>query len=44
MVLKVSSRAEISPFIVMDVMRVANQRAAEGRDVLHLEVGQPDTA
>jgi aspartate/methionine/tyrosine aminotransferase len=42
--LKVSNRAEISPFIVMDVMRAANQRAAAGKDVLHLEVGQPSTA
>ena len=44
MALKVSNRAEISPFIVMDVMRAANQRAAAGKDVLHLEVGQPSTA
>lgn len=41
MVLKVAGRGAISPFIVMDVMRAANQRAAEGGDVLHLEVGQP---
>src|SRR5512134_1966171 len=27
----------------MDVMRAANERAAEGGDVLHLEVGQPAT-
>ncbi len=43
MPLKVSSRGDIPPFIVMDVMRAANERAAEGRDVLHLEVGQPST-
>lgn len=33
----------IAPFIVMDVMRAANARAAGGEDVLHLEVGQPST-
>lgn len=38
---KASSRGAIAPFIVMDVMRAANERAAEGGDVLHLEVGQP---
>jgi aspartate/methionine/tyrosine aminotransferase len=43
MVLKVSRRGEIPPFIVMDVMRAANDRAATGADVLHLEVGQPST-
>jgi aspartate/methionine/tyrosine aminotransferase len=34
-------RDTISPFIVMDVMRAANERAAAGGDVIHLEVGQP---
>ncbi|NQV56403.1 MAG: aminotransferase class I/II-fold pyridoxal phosphate-dependent enzyme [Rhodospirillales bacterium] len=43
MTIKVSRRGGISPFIVMDVMRAANARAAEGCDVLHLEVGQPST-
>ncbi|MBT3915343.1 MAG: aminotransferase class I/II-fold pyridoxal phosphate-dependent enzyme [Rhodospirillaceae bacterium] len=28
----------------MDVMRAANERAASGKDVLHLEVGQPSTS
>ncbi|MGE4280972.1 MAG: pyridoxal phosphate-dependent aminotransferase [Magnetospirillum sp.] len=41
MAFKVAGRGAISPFIVMDVMRAANQRAAEGGDVVHLEVGQP---
>ncbi|MGF1609507.1 MAG: aminotransferase class I/II-fold pyridoxal phosphate-dependent enzyme [Kiloniellales bacterium] len=44
MALKQSSRGAIPPFIVMDVMRAANERAASGADVLHLEVGQPATA
>ena len=43
MVLKVSKRGAIPPFIVMDVLRVANEREAAGEDVLHLEVGQPNT-
>jgi aspartate/methionine/tyrosine aminotransferase len=44
MVLKISERGVIPPFIVMDVMRAANERAATGKDVLHLEVGQPSTS
>src|SRR5471032_2182150 len=44
MVLKVARRGQVPPFIVMDVMRAANERAAAGADVLHLEVGQPSTA
>jgi aspartate/methionine/tyrosine aminotransferase len=41
MALKSARRGHIDPFIVMEVMRAANARAAEGADVLHLEVGQP---
>ncbi len=36
MVLKVAKRGTIPPFIVMDVMREANVREAQGEDVLHL--------
>ncbi len=43
MALKVAKRGSIPPFIVMDVMRAANERAAGGEGVLHLEVGQPGT-
>lgn len=43
MALKVAKRGQVPPFIVMDVMRAANERAAAGHDVLHLEVGQPST-
>lgn len=43
MALKVASRAAIDPFIVMEVMRAANERAAEGGDIIHMEVGQPST-
>ena len=38
---KVAERGAIAPFIVMDVMRNAARREAEGGDVIHLEVGQP---
>ena len=40
---KAAKRGAIAPFIVMDMMRAANERAASGDDVLHLEVGQPGT-
>ncbi len=43
MALKVSSRGLIPPFIVMDVMRAANEREVQGERVLHMEVGQPGT-
>ena len=43
MVLKVSRRGGIPPFIVMDVLRAANLREAAGGDVLHLELGQPES-
>lgn len=41
MAFKVAARGAIAPFMVMDVMRAANERAAAGGDVIHLEVGQP---
>jgi aspartate/methionine/tyrosine aminotransferase len=41
--LKIAKRALVPPFIVMDVLRAANARAAAGADVLHLEMGQPAT-
>jgi len=43
MALKTAQRGAISPFIVMEVMRDANERAARGEGILHLEVGQPGT-
>ncbi len=36
-------RSGIDPFIVMDVMRAANEREAVGHDIIHMEVGQPGT-
>ena len=32
----------ITPFLVMDVLEKANAMASEGREVIHLEVGEPD--
>ena len=36
-------RSHIDPFIVMDVLRSANEQEAGGADVVHMEVGQPGT-
>jgi len=41
--LKPSARGLVDPFIAMEVMRQANERAAAGEGVLHLEIGQPGT-
>lgn len=41
MPLKLAARGDVAPFLVMDVMRAAAERQATGKDVLHLEVGQP---
>ncbi|MGM0562185.1 MAG: pyridoxal phosphate-dependent aminotransferase [Pseudomonadota bacterium] len=43
MALKVAERGRIPSFIVMDVLRAANEKMAAGEHVLHLEVGQPGT-
>ncbi len=43
MTLKIAERGVVPPFIVMDVMQAAADREAQGRHVLHLEVGQPGT-
>ncbi len=43
MTLKTSSRGDVPPFIVMDVLRAANEREAQGASVVHLEVGQPSS-
>ncbi len=39
-----SRRGEVDPFIVMDVMEAARAAEAAGRDIIHMEVGQPGTA
>ena len=41
--MKNSTRAQVDPFIVMDVMEAARQAEATGRHIIHMEVGQPGT-
>ncbi|MHA3915780.1 pyridoxal phosphate-dependent aminotransferase [Halovulum sp. GXIMD14793] len=41
--MRVSRRGDVDPFIVMDVMEAARKAEAEGRSVIHMEVGQPGT-
>lgn len=41
--MRVSTRSEVDPFIVMDVMEAARAEEARGRSVIHMEVGQPGT-
>ena len=38
-----STRSEVDPFIVMDVMEQARKLEASGRRIIHMEVGQPGT-
>ena len=38
-----SSRSRVDPFIVMDVMEAARRAEDTGRDIIHMEVGQPGT-
>ncbi|MEQ3754391.1 MAG: pyridoxal phosphate-dependent aminotransferase, partial [Planktomarina sp.] len=39
-----SKRSQVDPFIVMDVMEAARAAEAEGRRIVHMEVGQPSTS
>jgi aspartate/methionine/tyrosine aminotransferase len=41
--MRLSRRSEVDPFIVMDVMEAAAKAEAEGRHIIHMEVGQPGT-
>ncbi|MGR3758899.1 pyridoxal phosphate-dependent aminotransferase [Roseobacteraceae bacterium NS-SX3] len=38
-----SSRSQVDPFIVMDVMEAARKGEDAGRHIIHMEVGQPST-
>ncbi len=38
-----SRRGQVDAFIVMDVVRAAAEAEAEGRHIIHMEVGQPGT-
>jgi aspartate/methionine/tyrosine aminotransferase len=39
--LKIAARSQVPPFIAMDVLARANALEDAGRDVIHLEVGEP---
>ncbi len=39
-----SNRGNVDPFIVMDIMEKASVARSLGRDVVHMEVGQPGTS
>ncbi len=41
--MKSSRRGQVDPFIVMDMVEAARKIEAEGRRVIHMEVGQPGT-
>ena len=41
--MRTSSRSDVDPFIVMDVMEAARAAEAAGRHIIHMEVGQPGT-
>jgi aspartate/methionine/tyrosine aminotransferase len=41
--MQISSRGDVAPFIVMDVMEAARIEEAKGRHIIHMEVGQPAT-
>ncbi len=41
--MRVSRRSAVDPFIVMDVMEAARAAEEAGRDIIHMEVGQPGT-
>lgn len=40
-VLQPSARSAVPPFIVMDVMAAAARLEAQGRQIVHMEIGQP---
>lgn len=41
--MKPSRRSDISPFMVMELLDRANAYQAEGRNIIHMEAGQPGT-
>ncbi len=41
--LQPSARSDVPPFMVMDVMAAAARLEAQGRRIVHMEVGQPAT-
>ncbi len=41
--MKKSNRSNVDPFIVMDVMEAARKEEQSGKNIIHMEVGQPGT-
>jgi aspartate/methionine/tyrosine aminotransferase len=41
--MRLSNRSAVDPFIVMDVMEAARAAEEKGREIIHMEVGQPGT-
>ncbi len=41
--MRTSTRSNVDPFIVMDVMEAARRAEEAGRHIIHMEVGQPST-
>ncbi|WP_424926556.1 pyridoxal phosphate-dependent aminotransferase [Amaricoccus tamworthensis] len=41
--MRVSRRGDVDPFIVMDFMEAARREEAQGKKIIHMEVGQPGT-
>lgn len=41
--MRIASRGQVDPFIVMDVLAQARAREAAGQRVIHMEIGQPGT-
>ena len=41
MIQKEKERGKISPFFVMEMLQIANERQSKGEDILHLEFGEP---
>lgn len=41
--MRFSSRGQVDPFIVMDVLEAARAAEAGGRHIIHMELGQPST-
>jgi len=44
LLLRPSARSDVPPFMVMDVMAAAARLEAQGRRIIHMEVGQPAAA
>lgn len=41
MSIKISQRGDVQPFVVMDMLAAANALEAQGRDIIHMDAGQP---